>query len=372
MKKYLVAIMVLLLTPLFTAQSLKSSFQRNLDFSTGGYFQSWKTENDQKVSQFTVPVSFVVPFDRQLTFSVGTNSAFSSSSSGGETTKLNGLTDTRIMASYVTMDDQLLITGGVTAPTGKTKLEGEEETVAGNIGLYPFAFRVPSYGQGLCANIAGSCAFELNNYILGAGIGFVYKGGFVPYKSSDQKYIPGSEISFNLGGETTTEFGATDAKITLDVAYTLYGKDKYADKEIFKSGNKIIADLRLLLTNGRTNYMIYVKERTKGKNDIGYGTLQTEEKNSNGNQIDAGVVGLFPLQESLTLKAFVEGKMYSKNESELNGATIVGVGVGLNFKLSQSLSLDGLAKISKGNLENKVTTAITGTDIGVGLKYRIF
>ncbi len=371
MKKLSIVVAILLLSAVGMAQSLSKSFQRNLDFSAGGYFQSWTTDDNQKISQITVPISVLVPVDKQLSISVGTNYATSTFDNGSKSVKLSGLTDTRIMGAYVTMDDHLLVTGGITLPTGKTKLESDEASVAGNIGLYPFGFRVPSYGQGTSANIAGSFAAKINQFILGAGMGFVYKSGFVPYKSSGDKYVPGTEISLNLGGETNVSMGNADGKITLDVAYTLYGNDKYADKEVFKSGNKLNADLRLLLNTDKNHYMIYLRERTKGKNEVGYGSLEEEEQNSNGNQIDLGGVGLFSLSDKFMLKGVLEGKFYSKNETETNGAIIGGIGAGAIYMLSDKLSLDLLAKVMKGSLQSKVSTKITGTDIGLTLKYRM-
>lgn len=371
MKKLSIVVTVLLLSAAGMAQSLSKSFQRNLDFSAGGYYQSWKTEGGEKISQFTVPISVIVPFDKQLTLSVGSNMASSSYNNGTTTTNLGGLTDTRIMAAYVTMEDHLLITGGVTVPTGKTKLKSEEATVAGNIGLYPFAFRVPSYGQGTSVNIAGSYAEKVDDFIIGAGMGLVYKTGFVPYKESGDKYVPGPEISFNVGGETNISMGNADGKVTCDVAYTFYGNDKYGDKEVFKSGNKLNADLRLLLNTEKNHYMFYVRERTKGKNELGYGTLIEEEQNSNGNQIDIGGVGLFSVSEKLMLKGVLEGKIYSKNQSDNNGALIGGIGAGAVFLLTDQLTLDVLAKVMKGSLNNKQSISITGTDIGMNVKYRL-
>jgi hypothetical protein len=371
MKKLSIVLAVLLVSAAGIAQNLSQSFQRNLDFSAGGYYQSWKTEDNQKISQITVPLSILVPVDKQLTLSIGSNYATSSFDNGSETIKLNGLTDTRIMGAYVAMDDHLLVTGGVTLPTGKTKLESNEANVAGNIGLYPFGFRVPSYGQGTSVNIAGSYAEKIEDFVIGGGMGLVYKSGFVPYKANDDKYVPGPELTLNLGGETNVSMGNADGKVTLDVAYTFYGNDKYGDKEVFKSGNKLNADLRLLLNTEKNHYMLYLRERTKSKNEVGYGNLQEEEQNSNGNQIDIGGVGLFSLNDQLMLKGVLEGKFYSKNESDANGAIIGGIGAGVVYMLSDQLSLDLLAKVMKGSLQSKVSVDITGTDIGLTLKYRM-
>ena len=388
MKRYFLAVLVLLFGSTSIAQDLKSSFQRNLDFSTGGYFQFWKTERDLKVSQFTLPISFVIPLNQQLTVRVGTNSAFSSSTVGSTTTSLSGITDTRIMASYIAMDDRLLLTGGINVPTGKTELTTTEGLVVGNIGNYPYGFRVSNYGQGLTANVSGSMAFEVGGFIIGGGLGYVYKNGFIP-DTNKQEYVPGNEFSISIGGEASPEFGQYDGKITVDLTYTLYGKDTYKGVDIYKSGKKIQLDVRFLLNTEKANYMFSLREKPKrdfetfstsggstseqlienaNQNQI---TQAIEETMYNGNQLELSAVGLFPLKNKMTLKGILEGKIYAKNEVG-TGATIFGIGCGLNYKFSETLSLDGIAKFLTGTLDRKASTTITGTDIGVGIKYRIF
>jgi len=87
-------------------------------------------------------------------------------------------------------------------PTGKTSLEGDQSSVASALAMYPLDFNVPSFGQGFSASFSGVCAYQVDNYIIGGGLGFVFKNGFEPYTNSDLKYKPGTELSINIGGET--------------------------------------------------------------------------------------------------------------------------------------------------------------------------
>ena len=365
-KKYL--ILLTLIPMLANAQILKSTFFRQPEVNTGFSIQTWSTDQD-RVTEFVVPLSFVIPINRSLTINAVTSSAFAQMNSASQ--HLFGMTDTRILGSFVTADNHLLITGGVTVPTGNTRLEGDQSSITSALAEYSLNFRVPSFGQGFSANIAGLYAFQAGDFILGGGAGFVYKNGFKPYKSIDAKYKPGTEISVNIGGETNVG-NRRGMKLTLDVTYTLYGADEFDETEVFKSGAKLIADLRSLFKITKTDVMLYLRERTKGKNERGFGSLAEEENNSNGNQLEIGGMSYTPLNKSFGFRGALEMKYYSKNEYESNGALILGVGAGFNYKFSNNFSLDMLFKFLTGSLKNKnAGNNITGLELSGGIKYRL-
>ncbi|MGE5458362.1 MAG: hypothetical protein ACM3RX_08400 [Methanococcaceae archaeon] len=348
------------------AQIMKSSFFRNSEIQSGLNYQSWSTENDLSVSEFTLPLSFIVPVNKRLTLNVTTSTAVASLNTASGS--LGGLTDTRISGSYVTPDDRFLFTAGVFLPTGNTALEDDQGVIASALSFYPLNFRVPSFGQGLMANLGGIVAFEYRNWVLGGGLGFVFKNGFKPFAGSDIEYVPGNEMSVNFGGETNI----SKVKLTVDLTYTIYGKDTYDNTEIFKSGNKIIADVRALFNFSNMDLLIYLRERTKGKNDRGVGSINTEEKNSNGNQLELGGLGYYPINEAFALKGLADIKIYSKNEYENNGAFLFGLGAGFNYQMNEQLSFDILGKFSTGSLTNQsLSTGITGIEFGGNIKYRL-
>ncbi|MEI7811052.1 MAG: hypothetical protein WCJ01_01365 [Ignavibacteria bacterium] len=348
------------------AQIMKSSFFRNSEIRSGLHYQSWSTAKDQSISEFTVPLSFVVPVNKQLTLNIATSAA--SASLNTASGSLGGLTDTRISGSYVTSNDKFLFTAGVFLPTGKTKLEDDQGAVASALAFYPLNFRVPSFGQGLMANVSAIVAFESRDFIWGGGLSYVYKNGFKPFANNDIQYVPGNELSANLGGETNIR----KVKLTVDLTYTLYGKDTYDNTEIFKSGNKIIADIRALFRINAMDLMVYLRERTKGKNERGVGSLNTEEKNSNGNQLDFGGLGFYPISEVFGIKGLADIKFYSKNEYDNNGALLFGLGTGFNYKMSDHISFDILGKFSTGTLNNQnLSTGITGIEFGGNIKYSL-
>jgi hypothetical protein len=363
--KKIIPILLVIISAASFAQNFKSTFLRQTDLSTGFVIQTWSAE-EERISEFTVPVTFILPVSKDLTITANTNSAFSTLTSAEN--NLFGLSDSRISGSYVGMNNHLLVTAGIALPTGQTRLEEDQNLIASALALYPLEFRVPSYGQGLSLAASGVYAFDMNTFILGGGIGFVYKNGFKPFKSSDIIYKPGSEFSINIGGETKSR-NRNAVKLTADITYTMYGSDTFDDKEVLKSGSKILVNLRALMKAGNNDLMFYATERTKGKNDKGFGTLITEAVNSNGNQIDLGGMAFFPYSSNFGFKGALDLKLYSKNGYDVNGATIFGIGGGFNWSASQSINLDILAKYSTGSLNNKsLSTPVTGIELSGGIK----
>jgi hypothetical protein len=330
--------------------------------------QTWSTSDD-RITEISIPVTFIIPVSKRLTLSAMTNSAMAKLTSAEN--NLNGLTDSRISGTYLTPDNHFLFTAGVTAPTGKTRLEGDQASVASALAMYPLSFDVPSFGQGLSVNISGVCAYQVDNYILGGGLAFVYKDGFKPYVNSDTKYKPGTELSINVGGETNAK-NRGPVKFTLDLTYTIYGADKFDGTEVFKSGGKFIGIIRSLFQVSKTDLMFYALERTKGRNDRGIGSLITEDRNSNGNQLEFGGISYTPMSSKFGLKGVLDLKLYSKNAYEMNGALIAGFGAGFNYYISNSLTLDLLFKYSAGTLSNKgESNSVTGIEIGGGIKFTL-
>lgn len=361
-------LLIICISSIVDAQIQKSTFFRGSTLNTGVTLQTWGTDN-QRVTEFVVPISYVFPINKDISINAITSTAYAGLSSSED--NIIGLTDTRFIGSYIAMDDHLLITGSISLPTGSTQLEGDQSSVASAIALYPFNFRVPSFGQGLSASLAGIYAFNYKDYVLGGGLGLNFKNGFKPYENSDIKYVPGMEFSLNLGGETNAG-NKRGMKLTWDITYTLYGADTYGDKEIFKSGNKLVIDLRSIFKLDKTDLMVYLQERTKSKNDKGLGVLVTEQKNSNGNQLELGGRSYTPLNDKFGLKGIVDFKFYSENEYESNGAFLFGFGGGCNYSYADNLKFDLSLKYSLGSLNNKdESTSVTGLELICGVKFHL-
>jgi len=109
--------------------------------------------------------------------------------------------------------------------------------------------------------------------------------------------------------------------------------------------------------------MFYALERTKGRNDKGIGSLVTEERNSNGNQLELGGMSYTPMSAKFGLKGVLDLKFYSKNAYEMNGPYLRGSVPG-SIIISQIVSVwICFLKYSTGKLSNKGdSNTVTGIE----------
>jgi len=74
--KFILTLIILVLTSagFLSGQPLKNSFYRSTDFQTGIGMQTWSTQDD-RITEISIPVTFIIPVSKSLTLSAATNSA---------------------------------------------------------------------------------------------------------------------------------------------------------------------------------------------------------------------------------------------------------------------------------------------------------
>jgi len=374
MNKIIIFVLLLILSLglVETSQSQLSQarFLHNSISDVGIGFQHWSFENvDDGFTQLAIPITFIYPHSNQLSFDLVTSPAFNSFGNSG----LGGMSDTRIRGSYIMMEEKLLLTFGLSLPTGKSNLNSDELGVSSVTAIQALRFNVPNLGQGLDVNLGLVGAHDMGEFTIGGGIGYLMKGSYKPFASSDIGYNPGDEFNITLGADYGDE-----NKLTGDVTITFYGGDKSDGSEVFKSGSRILLQLKY---NRKLNLAgfkpiettFYLRERTKGKNEFATaGGLKEESENSNGNQLELGGIGYYPYSDIMGFKGLMDLKFHSNNGYETGGAFVFGIGGGVNYRFSDQLIFKTLFKFSKGKL--KVGTAemgITGIEMFAGINYRL-
>ncbi len=255
-------------------QAMLARLQSRTSLGAGASGQWW-TAGKNKINQLAMPVSVVVPFAERLRLMVTTAPAFSKLDALA-THELGGLSDTRISGHYWTANDRFLFTFGASLPTGKHSLTTEEFNVASVLALRPLAFRVPSMGQGLDLNLGVASAAEVGEFVVGAGVSYVARGAFQPFRGMDYEYKPGGELTLSLGADRALTLFGNDSRLTADLLYSIYGEDKGAGKRVFKSGNRLLIQAGLLTRPGSFDLLVMVRERLKGRNKTGIGDLLAE------------------------------------------------------------------------------------------------
>ena len=336
------------------AEEMHTRFFRDITLGSGVHFQRWNGEGDQTISEFSIPITFIVPVSKKLSLDLVTGSGFATLDRGSSTS-LNGLTDTKVRASYIVGDEMALITAGLSTPTGKTELDASEQMVSLYLSQNALGFRTPNFGQGLDINVGVATARKLGEMVLGVGVGYLMKGEFTPWDGGTE-YAPGNELSLTAGLDRKVMDG--EGKLTLDVVYTLYGEDKTNNIKTYQSGNKILVQALGRFKAGGLDWRVHLIERSKAENTSYWGI--NESASSNGNQLEAGLTVLKSQSRSLGLRGLVDLKLYGENEFKRGKATMFGIGPGVNYKLSPRRSLDLNLKYCRGSLDD---ASLSGIDL---------
>jgi len=299
----------------------------------GMQFSSWSV-NEDRLTQMALPVSYRMPMGEEGQLYVSTSPAFSGLKRDSLDYSLSGLTDVRIGGNRFLFNHNWLLTFGVNLPTGKSALDPLEEVKVWRELVQPaFHFPVAVYGQGLDVNLGLSTAYELGDWMLGAGIAYLYKGAFKPIDGASLEYDAGDEIIFTVGAQREN--------LMADLMVTYYGVDQLGGVDRFQSGLTFLIQLAGRWELGCWQVDVLARDQYKTKNKISAGTgLITERTTLNGNQFEFHALGRRPMQNHLDLQAAWDLRVYANNGFGWGGSMFTGPGVGVKWRLTDSVSLD--------------------------------
>ena len=343
------------------AEEMHTRFFRDVTLGSGLQIQRWSGEGDLSIREISIPVTFIMPVTRRLSLDVVTGSGFASLDQGSSNS-LNGLTDTKIRGSYIVGEELALITFGISTPTGKSELDGEEQQVSAYLSQNALRFSTPNFGQGLDINAGVATARRVGEMVVGVGVGYLLKGEFTPRQGGGD-YKPGAEISLTAGLDKKVMSG--DGKVTVDAVYTMYGEDESAGRAAFQSGNKILLQVLGMLKAKGLDWRLYAIERLKGDNTFNPGAF--ESTSSNGNQFEVGISALKMHSPKLGIRGLIDLKTYGANGSNQGKATMMSIGPGIRYTLSASRYFDVNVRYSRGEIDD---ATLSGIDVSSGIWLR--
>jgi len=368
-KLYILLFVLLMIVNVLWSQGYTPRLQGQMNTLAGLSFQTWKAQDD-RVTQFALPVTFIYPVNERTRIDVITSPAISTLSSG-ESFSLGGLSDTRIRGHYLTENEKFLYTFGLVLPTGKNSLDSEEFNVANALTIHAFDFKVPNLGQGMDINLGVATAFEYGEYIVGAGLSYLKKNNYKPFNDFDYDYLPGDEYTLTAGVERNVTLFGKDSRITGDAVFTIYESDKGNNEKIFKSGHRLLLQTSAFMRFSNFDLLIFLREKIKGKNKTGIGdAFEKERKNRNGNEFEILGQALLPAQNGRQIFGLFDIKLYGNNQYDTGGATLFGLGGGYRMKLNEQLFFDGGLSFYFGSITNATeSTGITGIKLNGGIRY---
>ena len=194
--------------------------------SAGPQFASYRlgTPVGRTVRQMAIPVAVVVPFGPRFFIDVATAYATTTASGGSPDSRISGLTDTQLRATYTSGNDALVLTAGVNLPTGQSTVEADQIEAAGRIGSDFLFFPISNMGTGLAATAGLGIAQTAGRWNLGAGVSVRHSQEYEPFDVAGQRprFQPGSELRLRVGGDRELAGG----RVMVGATWSAFGDDE--------------------------------------------------------------------------------------------------------------------------------------------------
>jgi opacity protein-like surface antigen len=227
------------------------------------------------------------------------------------------------------------------------------------------------YGQGFHAKFGTAVAYPINETtVLGGGLNFILKTAYKPVEGID-KFRPGNETSLFAGIDVKF---AERSKWNADIAYSFYGQDQVQSGgewiPVYGSGNRFLFNTSMIYGFEGGTVTGSLLWRQKGRNDLWDGTTWTKRKN--GNQFEFEVVSQFESSKTFQYRFAAEGRIYGDNEDRTGSAGIYGLGAGVSYAASPTVSLDTDLRylFGKGKFYTTIDVDVSGLDWMGGITYR--
>lgn len=244
MTRRLLALVALAAAPTLGAQS-----PFDIGIRVAPQFHSYKIDapSNTTISEFAVPFYVVVPITPRLSFDVGssfTNAHVEQTGTTKVTSTISGLTDTQVRGNLVLGNDNVVLTGGVNLPTGKSTVATDQRLAAGLIGSDFLAFPIAQMGTGFGGTGGIAIALPLgNDWNFGFGGSVRHSAQYDPFDAVGAQvlhYQPGNEYRGRVGLDHPLGTG----RFTLGVTYSSFGDDNLGGS-IYNTGNRILGQLDL-------------------------------------------------------------------------------------------------------------------------------
>ncbi|MEW5875666.1 MAG: hypothetical protein AB1752_10845 [Candidatus Zixiibacteriota bacterium] len=315
---------------------------------------------DASVFQWFVPVIVRAGLADNWELSMATSAAGSEVTWIAEGEGITGANDTRIQLSHSLSDDQVLLSGGVSIPTGETELSETHQQIINWLTADFFNFPSKYPGEGFAAFGEAAFATPAGEWVLGGAGAVHYAGEYTPF-ADGRTYQPGMRLIGSLGIQRDwLKQGALSA----DLVLTVSTDDKAEGVPVFADGMQVDAKVtgRKMFRSGAIDAVVRVilrgKNKLLGNNNA---DLVREAANTNGSDIRLFLSGSRKLGRVLSGWASVETKIlaandYAPDEVLYEGAAqIMGFGAGLDYRLGERAQIGAGGKIWTGSTDGGYT-----------------
>lgn len=381
--KIVIVLIAICMASLAFAQENVIPWRRSSYMTSGIHLQYFQLEKDNDLTQVSFPTSVLFPIGDHVTCTITNSPAWTRWNVYGENNSLSGISDTWFQMSALLKDKKLLVHGGIGVPTGKTKLNEMEFATALTMSQNFVKLSLPTYGQGLCAQIGAIYSKPVqDNIVIGVGIQYLYRREYNPLSQTFQlvngdtkllepKFDPGDEVAVHLGMDVLL---SDYVKLMLDGSYSHYQRDMMDGVQVYGSGGRIKLDTGVYYQFEEQYLWALVSYRYKGKNEflrsLGF---VTEEINSNAYEVEMNVLYDPYSFDSGSLFLVMDNRFYGKGVYTGEGIQLYGAGMGIDIIWGQSENkMDFQFKYFFGQRhETGTDIALRGMEILTNFKFNL-
>lgn len=305
----------------------------------GLVFSSWNISGDKAltIQEWHVPilVRAGVAENVELAVSGALLNATGDEDLGDD--QISGLTDSKIQVSSSLMDDQFLLSGGVSLPTGQKKLRNGQREILTWLSSDFLSFPARNPGEGLNLFGQAGAALPAGQWVFGASLAGHLAGPYEPYDNG-REYQPGSRLIFNLG---TERIWPADHKLTADFLIIYATDDRLEGRAIFRDGVQFDTRVHGVLAVGKgtieggLRYILRGKDKQPGTE----ADLVAEPDKRHGDEFRLHSAAHIPAGQLIRLWASIDAKFLAANDYPRtspffeDAAHVAGFGGGLDFAL---------------------------------------
>jgi len=328
-----------------------SSAEINVDMGTGFQYDYWKDDDDNKGSQFYIPLSIGGKYsDFSLNVLTGyAETRFKPKDS--ESSTVTDFLDTKLNLSYVIsgkLPVDILLGLDLNLPTGKTNLRQDELAAK----MDPDLISINRFGEGFNINPMILAAKEWGPVVTGIGFGYLRRGEY-DVSETLKEYDPGD--IYNASAEIIYYF-IEDWYAQLFGNYALYGKDTVKKDDFYEEGDFTLIGGGLHYAPEGMDLGLTVKGifRDKSKFLNSAGDLVTEGLNHHRDEWVGDLTLIMLVDDETTAKASlqylrVKDNEYPEEDPESSGfigqRRKISLEAGGGMKLNPHLKLDINGKI---------------------------
>ena len=366
----------------------------------GPIYETWKFGNDgipqptvdgastvrvTRASQWSIPISVVVPVGSRWSFDLTTAYASSDVRISGtdpvtntDGYTLKGVSDVRLRATGHIVGDNLLFTAGLNLPTGETELNEEELSALRVVGAPAFSFQVPVLGIGTGGTLGLVFAREIGAWSWALGSSYEMRKQYTPISIAaglPVDFSPGDAVHLSLGssrliGQSSMTFGLSADFFAAEELQSGTTTGTAASQS--KLGPIYTADWQYQVASSRFRELtFYVVDRYRTE----YERENVKVNDSNANYLDAGVRSVAALSPSRGLLIALNGRHQTGLKSD-NLLTTAGIAsgtltLGLQQRVGVHYSLQPFVRVQGGQVKSgDASSTATGFSGGLTLGAR--